>query len=276
MKIAICFSGQIRTGVECAPNILRYIGDLLPQCDFFVHTWDTESIGTGHAGRIGLDTLSAETHEAKVISERAKFADFYRAYLPRTMMVEEYNLQETKNIWGGRRKNPVTGKFYVSMWQSVYEANKLKMDYAQKNQIHYDYTVRIRPDIVFGEHKSLKDDIAQITNSNMFVFGDHYRIWPGHHMNRIEDIYWIGPTILMDQISSYHECHVNTVANTDFPNQPGYQDWQWHCAAWITNQLGYRFQALKDNTMRIFYQVDVDNNTDPLNPGFGNPPGRIE
>ena len=43
MKIAVCFSGQIRTGVQTAPNIKRYIGDLDTVCDYFVHTWDHQS-----------------------------------------------------------------------------------------------------------------------------------------------------------------------------------------------------------------------------------------
>jgi hypothetical protein len=55
------------------------------------------------------------------------------------------------------------------MWRSLYEANKLKMDYAQKNQIVYDYTVRLRSDLVFDSSKSLKDDLALIQNPNMFL-----------------------------------------------------------------------------------------------------------
>ena len=52
------------------------------------------------------------------------------------------------------------------------------MNYAQKNQIVYDYTIRLRSDLVFDSSKSLKDDLALIQNPNMFLFGDHYSIWP--------------------------------------------------------------------------------------------------
>ena len=40
IKIALCFSGQIRTGVLTSNNIKNFIGDLINQCDVFVHTWD--------------------------------------------------------------------------------------------------------------------------------------------------------------------------------------------------------------------------------------------
>jgi len=39
IKIAICFSGQIRTGVLTYKNISNFIGELIHQSDIFVHTW---------------------------------------------------------------------------------------------------------------------------------------------------------------------------------------------------------------------------------------------
>ena len=269
MRVAVCFSGQIRTGVVVAPNILRYIGDLLPQCDIFVHTWDIETQGTGYANRLGAVSTDKEWHDARPVADKDRFAAFHKAYNPRVMVVEEYNLQNTKSTWGGRRFNPITCKWYVSMWQSLYEANKLKMDYAAKNGIDYDYTVRMRPDIVFDARKKLVDDLAQVKNENMFLFGDNYDIWPRHGMTRVEDIFWIGPTHLMDRISSYHECYTNTVSNIDDPHAPGYQDWQFHSAAWITKDLGFQFYPLLDNSMRIFSQIDIDRGVDPLDPTFG-------
>ena len=269
MRVAVCFSGQIRTGAVVAPNILRYIGDLLPQCDIFVHTWDIETQGTGYANRLGAVSTDKEWHDARPVADKDRFAAFHKAYNPRVMVVEEYNLQNTKSTWGGRRFNPITCKWYVSMWQSIYEANKLKMDYAAKNGIYYDYTVRMRPDIVFDARKQLVDVLAQVKNENMFLFGDNYDIWPRHGMTRVEDIFWIGPTHLMDRISSYHECYTNTVSNIDDPHAPGYQDWQFHSAAWITKDLGFQFYPLLDNSMRIFSQIDIDRGVDPLDPTFG-------
>lgn len=274
MKIALCFSGQNRTGHVTADNIKRYIGDLLPDCDVFAHFWDSETRGTGYANRVGAVSTDAEWHTAKKTSPE-KNVEFFRQWQPRTIMVEEYDLQPTKSTWGGRRFDPVEQKWHVSMWRSLYEANKLKQDYAQKNQIEYDYTIRLRSDLVFDQSKSLAEDIKQIQDKNMFLFGDHYAIWPIHGLGRIEDILWIGPSKLMDQISTYYATYTNTVSNIDDPHQPGYQDWQWHSANWIVNQLGYRFNKLDNNQMRIYTEQDIEQQIDPLNPGFGpgNKPG---
>ena len=271
MKIALCFSGQNRTGHVTADNIKRYVGDLLPDCDVFAHFWDSETRGTGYANRLGAVSTDTEWHSPQTTNPE-KNVEFYRAWAPRTIMVEQYDLQPNRPKWGGRRWDPVEGKWHVSMWRSLYEANKLKMDYAQKNQIAYDYTVRLRSDLVFDSSKSLKDDLALIQNPNMFLFGDHYAIWPIHGMTRVEDILWIGPSKLMDQISTYYACYTNTVSNIDNPHEPGYQDWQWHSAHWITHQLGYQFYALANNQMRIYTEQDIELGIDPLDPGFGPPP----
>ena len=158
------------------------------------------------------------------------------------------------------------------MWRSLYEANKLKMDYAQKNQITYDYTVRLRSDLVMDSSKSLAEDLKLIQDPQTMLFGDHYAIWPIHGMTRIEDIFWIGPSRVMDWVSTYYSAYPSTVSNIDEPQQPGYEDWQWHNAAWIVSKLGYRFYPLQNNQMRIYTEQDIDAGIDPLNPGFGPAP----
>jgi hypothetical protein len=158
------------------------------------------------------------------------------------------------------------------MWRSLYEANKLKQDYAQKNQITYDYTVRLRSDLVFDKSKSLAEDLKLIQDPHSMLFGDHYAIWPIHGMTRIEDIFWIGPSQVMDQVSTYYATYTNTVPNIDEPHQPGYQDWQWHNAHWIVTMLGNKFWPLQNNMMRIYTEQDIKSGIDPMNPGFGPPP----
>lgn len=272
MRIALCFSGQNRTGHVTAENIKRYVGDLLPDCDVFAHFWDSETRGTGYANREGAVSTNTEWHSPK-LSSHDKFVEFYRQWAPRSIMVEQYDLQPNRPKWGGRRWDPVEGKWHVSMWRSLYEANKLKQDYAQKNQITYDYTVRLRSDLVFDSSKSLAKDIALLDGmNNSMLFGDHYAIWPIHNMTRIEDIFWIGPSHIMDKVSTYYACYSNTVPNIDEPQQPGYQDWQWHSAAWITHGLGHEFYPLTNNIMRIYTEQDIEQGIDPMNPGFGPPP----
>lgn len=271
MRIALCFSGQNRTGHVTAENIKRYLGDLLPDCDVFAHFWDSESRGTGYANREKAVSTDAEWH-SPAPTQKEKFVEFYSQWMPRGMVIEEYDLQPTRPKWGGRRWCPVAKQWQVSMWRSLWEANRLKTDYARKNQIVYDYTVRLRSDLVFDASKSLKDDLTAIPNQFSVVFGDHYAIWPMHGMTRIEDIFWIAPSQVMDQIASYFAVYSNTVPNIDEPHQPGYQDWQWHSAEWIVQKLGLQFYPLQNNAMRIYTEQDISSGIDPMDPGFGMAP----
>jgi hypothetical protein len=271
MRIAICFSGQNRTGHATADNIKRYIGDLLPNCDVFAHFWDSETRGTGYANRLGESSVEHGWHDPS-LSSKEKFVEFYRQWMPRSITTEEYDLQPSKKLWAGRRWDPVAEKYQVSMWRSVYEANKLKMDYAQKNQIVYDYTVRLRSDIVFGKGKSLAKDIAEIPDQYTMLFGDHYHIWDYDGRARIEDIFFVASSLVMDQMSSYCFAHANTIANIDDPKQPGYQDWQWHMYKWMIDTLGLKVSALTNSMMRIYTEQDIAEGIDPLDPGFGRAP----
>lgn len=271
MKIALCFSGQNRTGHVTADNIKRYIGDLLPDCDVFAHFWDSETRGTGYANREGAVSTNTEWHSPQTTNPE-KNVEFYRQWLPRTIMVEEYDLQPNRPKWGGRRWDPVAQQWQVSMWRSLYEANRLKQNYAEKNQIHYDYTVRLRSDLVFDASKSLAEDLKLLPDDNSLLFGDHYAIWPIHGMTRIEDIYWLGASRVMDAVSTYYSAYPTMVSNIDDPQLPGYEDWQWHNAKWIVTMLGYKFWPLKNNQMRIYTEQDVELGIDPLDPGFGPAP----
>ena len=43
MKIAVCFSGQFRTAIECAPNLKKFFSSKTHDIDFFIHIWDVTS-----------------------------------------------------------------------------------------------------------------------------------------------------------------------------------------------------------------------------------------
>jgi hypothetical protein len=259
MKIALCFSGQIRTGNITAANILRYIGDLLPNCNIFVHTWDTESISQAD---YALLQVNAELSDKKNITFKVNpsvFADFYKTYNPVAMEVTEYDLLGFEDTWGGRRINPVTGVKGFSFLESIYEANELKKLYEQKNHFTYDYVVRIRPDLIFSPRKSLRDDLALITAPNFFVYGANRK---DHGNRQLEDIYWMGTSATMDVLTDYYNFRMATVGNAE-PGEAAYRDSQHDMAAYMRDR-GYDFSALANNELRIYYHSDRLQNVDPL------------
>jgi hypothetical protein len=277
MRIAICFFGQIRTaGVNAAPNILRYIGDLRSQCDIFVHTWDTESPGNGFAYLTNDGPPINDPHwytDKKGKNETLLY--FYSQFNPRCMEVEEFNLQNTIPLWGGRRFDPVNNRWTVGLWRSVQESNRMKMMYAAKNKIEYSHTVMMRSDLVFSPEKTLANDLSSIPNDNTLLFGDFFNVFPTNGERRLVDLMWIGKTPVIDRFASFSDHYSSTVGNINDPNHPGYRDWQLYSAEWVTRDLGISIRPIANSTFRVFTQHDIDNGIDPLNPGFGSPPGKF-
>jgi hypothetical protein len=255
------------------PNILRYIGEMRSQCDIFVHTWDTESLGTGHCYRMseGPGPLDEHWFKGKAVS-REVINRFYSALHPRVMEVEEFDLQLTLNKWGGRRFDPVSQKWNVGLWRSLQEANKMKIEYAKKNMIDYDYTLLMRTDLVFSPEKSLSLDIAEVPDDKTLLFSDLYNVFPTYGHTRLEDVYWLGRTSLIDKVAFFSDHYSNTVGNINDGNDPAYRDWQLYSAEWIVKDLGFTFRPLSNSIMRLYSIIDIEDNVDPLNPGFGNPP----
>ena len=157
MKIAVCLSGQLRTGVKTATNIKSYLGKLLPDCDFFVHTWNKESIGR-------FDELSNPgAHNMPLFDvDKIKVSEFYSAYDPVTMSVDDYELRSKDGD-------------YISMFHSIYLSNKFKKDYEDRYNFKYDYVIRMRPDIIFHESKSLEEDLLLVNNNTFFYADFHNR-----------------------------------------------------------------------------------------------------
>ena len=274
-RVAICFFGQIRTGgIEATPSILRYIGNLRKHCDIFVHTWDTESLGTGHCYQVAEGPGPTDEHWFKVKELNSNLLSrFYSAMKPRSMQVEEFHLQPSLNKWGGRRFDPVSKKWTVCLWRSLQESNKLKMEYAAKNKIEYDYTLLMRTDIVFSPEKRLAFDIAEVPNEKTMLFADFYNVFPKWGQTRLEDVFFLGRSPVIDRFAFFSDYYTNTVGNINDPNDPTYRDWQLYCAAWVTQTLGVSFRPLSNSILRIYSLLDLENGVDPLNPGFGNPPG---
>ena len=73
MKIAVCFSGQIRTGIENHPNIKEFFGKLYNDCDFFIHTWNFSEYKTYNGSNISKKpTIEPIENLSEIVSKNFK------------------------------------------------------------------------------------------------------------------------------------------------------------------------------------------------------------
>tara|TARA_R110000868_G_C10810659_1_gene757816 strand:+ start:298 stop:1113 length:816 start_codon:yes stop_codon:yes gene_type:complete len=168
MKIAFCFSGQIRTGIQTYPNIKRFIGELWDNCDFFVHTWNYESYKSFSKSSInGISLLPRQNHF--ITTEKIeKFASCYNA---RGIIVDDFESYSERHI------NPI--------WYSTTESFKIMKKYSTEHDIKYDVVIKIRPDVIFGKDRRLINEINLYEKDPTVLYSDVYT------EIRLDDVFWI-------------------------------------------------------------------------------------
>jgi hypothetical protein len=205
MKIALCFSGQIRTGVLTSKNILNFIGDMIDECDVFVHTWDS------------ITQTSSDLSIAGIPSKESNFLfeQFSDIWHPKKMIVENYKEWINKNI----RIEPL---FY-----SIMECNKFKKETGN----YYDFTIKIRPDFIYNPSYKLRDELELILKSD--YENTIYTLDFSNSIirNKFEDVFWIAKTDIFDTVVNYY---FERLLNNE-------SDWQIEMAKFLTkNNIMYK------------------------------------
>jgi hypothetical protein len=236
MKIAICFIGQIRTGVICFPSIRHYIGDLWDNCDIFIHTWDLESKSPWVPGG---DPNSANITYYK--PDDAKFSNIYNLYKPVVMVIDKFN--QTNIVY-----DQTHAQFY-----SMLRCNKSKNEYAHANNIQYDYVVKLRLDTLLHKSKSLKDDLALVSHS-VLIYGDHH----GRNFEfnyALEELMFMSTDRVMSFIMDFLKVRSSSIL--------GGIDWQVHMKNWLMHSLGVNTRRMKNNYIGIYHDSNYIAAGDP-------------
>jgi len=115
MKIALCFSGHMRTYENAFPYIKTQILDSL-NCDIFIHTIKDNNINWNNV---------VKNYNPKLITvaDQIAFSDPY---------LSKYKNNSNISV--------------ISMYYDIYSCNKLKKQYEKINNIKYDCVIRLRPD----------------------------------------------------------------------------------------------------------------------------------
>lgn len=148
MRIAVCFSGQIRTGVEAFPNIKNYIGELWDNCMFFCHTWNNNTRKPYNANGV---------HREGYLLEHETFAKFTELYsLHGKFVIEDYDKifeQKKSTAW-----NPM----HYSWRRSI----EVLHDFQKATNLEFNLVVKIRPDLLLRPSRKMGKEIANFLLKN--------------------------------------------------------------------------------------------------------------
>lgn len=246
-RIAICFSGQIRTGVENSINLLNYIGDMRDAVDIFIHTWDIETESPWSADNKGdLNIANIKRYVDREVY--TKIADTYNPLDLRIDHFDLYQRSQFKRIIA--RGQQVVAQ--IPMFQSIWESNQLKLAHERLCNSKYGMVMRLRFDLDFGPNRTLLEDLTYVADKkDLFYFVDFGNKFP----NAVEDVCWLSSSRVMDKICCDFilERETNTATN--------HIDWQHHMSTYLTDQ-GIGNRPFKNNNITIVRNRFLDNNAD--------------
>lgn len=170
MRIAVCFSGMVRTSNYTVPNLLNYFGDLFPSIDFFMHTWSETQHKQYTPGAIAL--LSTDYRNCKMETSYPIISEMTNYYNFKKIKIEPF--LDHSELYR-----------YFPLWYSWAKSIELKEEYEKEYNFTYDVVLKMRPDMIFPSDSTLQKEIDKfLTDPNLFYV-------MGGNAERLNDVYFL-------------------------------------------------------------------------------------
>jgi hypothetical protein len=156
MKVALCISGQPRSALETFPYIKQNI--ILPNnADVFIHMhYDSDNPYMEKSHLDNGNCLYKTDIDKELIGlyePKSYLVEKPRNFQNSSLCIDEKRLSRSKDMnkhkgWTDEEHKVHTIKQVTSMYYSIYKCNELKEVFSNENNIHYDYVIRIRFDLL--------------------------------------------------------------------------------------------------------------------------------
>ena len=201
MRIAICFSGAIRSFHTCMPSIKKYFISSLEknnQVDIFLHLWD---LNEDTVNKLNLDI------DFKMRPSRYDPLEFMFQLKPIRYKIDIFNNKTEKIpikellMENSSFKNKNYAHNAIGMYYKIFYCNELKKIYEQQHNFKYDFVFRARLDFIF--EKELNDNMFDnFKNQNiLYLIKDRYATRSKKITN---DKFWGGSSNIIDKMSSIY------------------------------------------------------------------------
>jgi len=186
-KIAICFSGQIRTWRKCVDtwqHILEHEGSR-DNIDVFCHFWDFNTVPNSVPANPKIST-PADLNEIHAAIDYLK---------PKKYIIEP---ERSFPLFSDRQA--ITHGPFISQFYGIMKCANLKRQYEIENRLMYKGVVRARYDAFYTHN--MTEFYRNITPNTMHGF--HMGWDPTWYKGRMGDIFWISDSDTYDTIADYY------------------------------------------------------------------------
>ena len=188
-NVAICLSGQIRTGRQAAKNILKFFTppqgcamyDRPVRVDYFMHTWNKNTWRFYKKHHQNFEILPIDNNDIDLLKDAYELKDF---------KVGDFKKYPNSNY-------PSDALFY-SFDQSMI----LKRDYELNHGFEYDFVIKIRPDIVYDVSDQKHFDYNTVIEPGK-IYTPSTSLFPSEFLRpNLDDVIFFGDSPTMDMIST--------------------------------------------------------------------------
>ena len=172
MKVAICFSGAIRSFDDCIGSTLKYLINNFENPDIFLHMWTFS----------GKEENSNINYNFKWRKENSPIEKIINILNPIKYVIDEYSSDWEKKII--EESNIDTSKFDTeqkknygfnccSMYWKIFKCFELVEEYSNISGIKYDLVIRARLDFIWEDYIGMIN-FNNLIDDNIFLIKDRY------------------------------------------------------------------------------------------------------
>jgi len=176
MKIAICFSGGIRSFLTCYPSIYKNIILPLNDVDIFFHLWSQPVYNYFDSSFNNFKFQDDECSQEKVyqiLNKENKVKDYViNEYSPDWQDFIIKKCIDISYIESMNQKDQDYAISAISMYYKIKEANLLKINYENNNNFKYDLVIRARLDFKWNQQFNLNDFVCN--DNEVILIKDSY------------------------------------------------------------------------------------------------------
>ena len=188
-NVAICLSGQIRTGRQAAKNILKFFTppqgcamyDRPVRADYFMHTWNKNT----------WRFPKKHHHHFEILPINDDDIDFLR---------DTFDLKDFKV--GDFEKYPNSNYAWDPLFYSFDQSMILKRDYELNHGFEYDLVIKIRPDIVYDISGQQTFPYQNVIEPGI-IYTPNTSLFPSEFLRpNLDDVIFFGDSPTMDMVST--------------------------------------------------------------------------
>lgn len=215
MRVAICFSGQIRTWEKCYNTWFKFIERFKKEynceVDIFCHAWDFNTpphvvLRPNENGE--FPNGDYQNVEGVKISDEEKNR-FIETLKPKSVLFENESVslrKKDETYIEGKKHRIMNGDAFMnwaaSQFYSVMMSCNLKKNYEYQNGFRYDLCFRMRYDLFFDDELInlffVKDFIEKYDAEIFKIYSCHNRPM------KMGDIFWVSDSVSFNRICEYY------------------------------------------------------------------------